>query len=109
MTEARLVSGMRCGDGNHCGYYALLCAETLMSFSDPGDYKNDIVKKFVDITVVKEYKAKVLKMVSKYFTLEGNAKLDLPALAKPSSDTNADIIAGRSTVFTVLLRNYNKH
>jgi len=99
---------MRCGDASHCGYYALLCAETLMSIDDPSDYKNEIVKKFVDINVVKEYKAKVLKMVSKYFTPEGNVKLDLPALAKPGIDTTADCLAGRSTVFTVLLKNINK-
>jgi len=109
MVEARLVSGMRCGDGSHCGYYALLCAETLMSVDDPRDYKNEIVKKFVDITVAKKYKAKVLKMVSKYFTPEGNKKLDLKPLAKPGIDTNADLLAGKNTVFTVLLKNINKH
>jgi len=99
---------MRGGDASHCGYYALLCAETLMSFNDPRDYRNDIVKNFVNVAVAKEYKAKVLKMVSKYFTAEGNAKLDLPALAKPGIDTKADLRAELSTVFTQLLKKMNK-
>ena len=80
-----------------------------MSFNNPLDYKNEIVKKFVDITVAKEYKAKVLKMVRTYFTSTGNKKLDLKALAKPGIDTKADLLAGRGTVFTVLLKNINKH